>query len=276
METSKILSANVLDIVFDGRNKSYGAYELRKNYEKRLVKSLVLTSVICIAVAGGAWLKSVFVKKTDTEIVKIMPDVTIADIKDVKKELPPLTPPPMRKIDMPKVQSVKLTTPIVTKDVIVDPPPTQDELKDSRIDNITQMGVKDAGVIIPPESVDDRKGLIAGKTVPEEDYSKTFIVVEIDARYPSNWKNFLEKNLSGEVPVDNGAPPGTYTVTVQFIVDAAGNVSDVQALTHIGYGMEAEAIRVIKRSGKWKPAIQNGREVKAYRRQPVTFQVMEQ
>ena len=75
---------------------------------------------------------------------------------------------------------------------------------------------------------------------------------------------------------ENGAPAGTYTVVVQFVVDKEGNMSDVKALTSHGYGMEDEAVRVIKKGPQWKPAIQNGRNVKAYRRQPITFQIEEQ
>ncbi|GAB3019437.1 hypothetical protein GCM10027051_25660 [Niabella terrae] len=100
-----------------------------------------------------------------------------------------------------------------------------------------------------------------------------FTKTEFDARYPGNWRSFLEKNLNGQISVDNGAPPGNYTVIIQFIVDLEGNLSDIKALTNVGYGMEEEAVRVIKKSGKWKPAIQNGREVKAYRKQPITYQV---
>lgn len=97
--------------------------------------------------------------------------------------------------------------------------------------------------------------------------------VEIDAKYPGNWRSFLEKYLDGQVAVDNGAGPGTYTTIIQFIVDTKGNVSDVKALTNVGYGLEEESIRVIKQSGKWSPAITNGKVVKAYRKQPITFQV---
>jgi len=60
------------------------------------------------------------------------------------------------------------------------------------------------------------------------------------------------------------------------VVDKEGNVSDVKPLTSHGYGMEDEAVRVIKKGPQWKPAIQNGRNVKAYRRQPITFQIEEQ
>lgn len=108
-------------------------------------------------------------------------------------------------------------------------------------------------------------------TKTPEVYSK----VEVDAKYPGNWRSFLEKNLNGQVAVDNGAAPGNHTTIVQFIVDTDGNISDVKALTNVGYGLEQEAIRVIKLSGKWSPAITNGKFVKAYRKQPITFQVTE-
>ena len=80
--------------------------------------------------------------------------------------------------------------------------------------------------------------------------------------------------MDGSIPVKNGAPDGTYTVVVQFVVDKEGNISEVKPLTRHGYGMEAEVIRVIKKGPQWIPAIQFGRNVKAYRKQPVTFTVM--
>ena len=58
---------------------------------------------------------------------------------------------------------------------------------------------------------------------------------------------------------------------VQFVIDQEGKVSEITALTNMGYGMEQEAIRVLKKADKWNPAIQNGRPVKMYRRQPITF-----
>ncbi|HET9429556.1 MAG TPA: energy transducer TonB, partial [Chitinophagaceae bacterium] len=63
------------------------------------------------------------------------------------------------------------------------------------------------------------------------------------------------------------------TVWVQFIVDKEGAISDVKALSNHGYGMEEEAVKVIRKGPAWIPAIQNGRAVKAYRKQPITFVV---
>jgi hypothetical protein len=101
-----------------------------------------------------------------------------------------------------------------------------------------------------------------------------FEKIDIEAGYPGGitaWRKYLERNLNAIVPVDNGAPAGYYTVHVRFIVSRTGEVTDVKALTNIGYGMEQEVIRIIKKSGKWTPGIQNDRAVNSYHTQPVTF-----
>jgi hypothetical protein len=105
-----------------------------------------------------------------------------------------------------------------------------------------------------------------------------FEQVEIEASFPGGneaWRKFLEKNLNPVVPVNNGAPSGRYTIIVQFIVQLDGSLSGIKALTNLGYGMEKEVVELIKKSGRWEPAMQNGRLVKAYRNQPVTFIVMD-
>jgi len=105
---------------------------------------------------------------------------------------------------------------------------------------------------------------------------RIFEKVDIEARFPGGdreWRKYLEKKLNANVPVDHGAPAGTYTVFIQFIVDKEGNISNVKALTNHGYGMEEEVIKIISKGPQWVPASQNGRTVKAYRKQPVTFVV---
>lgn len=123
---------------------------------------------------------------------------------------------------------------------------------------------------------ESKENNIVKKPEPEPDI---FTKAEIAPSFPGGadaWRNFLAKNLKGEIPVDHGAGEGNYTTIVQFIVDKDGTVSDVIPLTKMGFGMEEEAVRVIKKSGKWKPAIQNGRIVRAYHKQPITFQILKQ
>lgn len=88
------------------------------------------------------------------------------------------------------------------------------------------------------------------------------------------WRNHIVKNLNPNVPVKKKAEEGTYKVIIRFIVSPDGSLSDISPETSLGYGMEEEAIRVIKKSPRWNPAIQYNRPVKAYRRQPITFVVM--
>ena len=89
----------------------------------------------------------------------------------------------------------------------------------------------------------------------------------------ADWKIFLAENIKTTVPVTKGAPLGTYGVVVKFIVSKNGKITDIEPETNLGYGMEDEVIRVIKKSPKWNPAIIMGKTVNAYRRQPITFVV---
>lgn len=102
------------------------------------------------------------------------------------------------------------------------------------------------------------------------------LCVEKEAYFPgeeNRWRVFLQRNLNPNVAVKNGAPEGTYMVIAQFVVDKTGKVTEIKALTQFGFGMEDEVIRILKKSPSWVPAIQYGRNVKAYRRQPITFVV---
>ena len=119
---------------------------------------------------------------------------------------------------------------------------------------------------------------ISSKAQPNDDDNKIFIKVEHEATFPggdAGYRKFLEKNLNPDVPINNNAPAGNYTVMIEFIVSKGGTVSNITALTHYGYGMEEECIKAIKKTGKWTPAMQNGKAVNAYRRQPFTFQIEE-
>lgn len=281
MEANKILNSDFLDILFEGRNKEYGAYDLRRSYNRRMWRALLIVALLLAGIGVAAILNKTLKPEKSTEDVQIA-EVTIQEIQQEQKKdepPPPPPPPPPKQAPPPKVEMKAFTPPKVVKDEEVkEPPPAVEELKEVKIGAVNQEGIKDVGLAIPPPSqVDAGKGIVEVKK-PEPE-PEIFTKVEIDASYPggaSAWRNFLERNLRGETPVDNGAAPGNYTVIIQFVVDVAGNVSDIKPLTNLGYGMEQEAVRVLKRSGKWKPAIQNGREVKAYRKQPITFQVLEQ
>ncbi|MGC4103363.1 N-acetylmuramoyl-L-alanine amidase [Ferruginibacter sp.] len=101
-----------------------------------------------------------------------------------------------------------------------------------------------------------------------------FTKTEIEPEYPGGsaaWKDFMVKNLNPAVPVDEGWKAGTYTVIVQFVVHTDGAVSDVTTTNYKGSKTAQHCIDLIKKSANWIPAMQNGRKVNAYRKQPITF-----
>jgi periplasmic protein TonB len=264
MEANKILSTDLLDLLFEGKNKAYGAYELRKTYNKRISIALAITFGALLLIVIAAFVANNLEDKTKAQLdVK---EVVLEDIKQEEEKKPEPPPPPPPKQEPPKVEMTKFTPPKIVPDEEVkkeDIPPEVKELEDTKIDIKSQEGIKDEGLAAPPVV----------------DEGKVFEKVEVEAEFPgggSAWNRYLQRTLNANAPVDNGAPEGSYAVVVQFIVDKAGNISDVKALTNHGYGMEEEAIRVIKRGPKWTPAIQNGRNVNAYRKQPITFVVQSQ
>ena len=108
--------------------------------------------------------------------------------------------------------------------------------------------------------------------------TRIFERVEIEASFPGGeqaWRKFLERNLNSNAPVENGAPNGKYLILVQFVVNKEGRISNIKPLTKEGYGMEKEVVRIMNKSGLWTPAIQNGKPVNAYRKQPITFMISE-
>lgn len=268
MDTNKILSADFLDLLFDNRNKDYGAYELRRTYQRRVAKSLIFTGMFVGLTFTGVVLASKLDPKEKS--VFIIPDITIEDLDPIEPE--PIPEPPIR-TEPVHVQTEQLTQfDVVDDNEVVEPPPTQDDLANAKIDVLKTDGVIDEG-IANVQNLDDGKDIIEDKIVKEPEI---FTKVEIDAKFDGNWGKFLIRNLNPQTPIENDAPPGNYTVIMQFVVDIDGTVSDIKALSNLGYGLEQEAIRVLKKATKWEPAIQNGRKVKAYRKQSITFQVTEE
>ncbi|MBL7769534.1 MAG: TonB family protein [Flavipsychrobacter sp.] len=275
MDVNKILSADVLDIIFDGRNKAYGAYDLRRTYAKRMTIALIATAAILVLFFVGTVLANKFKGNKDkTEMV--VQDVELEAIKQEEpKNEPPPPPPPPPPVEPPKVEMAKFTPPKIVKDEEVkedEKPPEVEKLEETKIGTINQEGIKDEGIVAPPVS-DEGKGVVEAPKKVEEDWDKTFTKVEIESEYPggaSAWQRYLNKSLRYPQEAQDNEVQGT--VVIQFIVDKEGNVSEVQAISGPNE-LRDEAVRVIKKSGKWTPAVQNGRQVKSYKKQPITFRL---
>lgn len=145
---------------------------------------------------------------------------------------------------------------------------------DTRDETFTEINYDEKGIITSEVFFTGQAGIYkrydSGNVKLDSVYSRE----ESEATFPggrNGWISYLQKNLNANAPVTNGAPEGTYQVIVKFIVAKDGSISNVIPETKWGYGMEAEVIRIMGLCPKWKPAIQYGRNVNAYRRQPITF-----
>lgn len=271
MEKNKILQSDFLDILFEGRNKEYGAYDLRKTYNRRMQIALSATALLCLLLLGGYLLANTLHPKRVSMMVddKILSQV---DIPEKQPEPPPIEPP---KQTPPPVEMIKNVTPRIVKDDQVKedemPPPVED-LEDAKIGNINQDGLKDDGITAPPVETEG-KGIVEAPKKKEEDYEGIFTSVQIESEYAEGkaaWERFLNKNLRyPQEAIDQMIQGDVY---VQFLVDGEGNISNIEAISG-PEELRAEAVRVIRKSGKWTAAIQNGRKVKSWKKQPIKFRL---
>lgn len=266
MEANKILKSNLLDLLFENRNKTYGAYELRVTYPQRIKRALLITLGAGVLIFAGSVLANSNKPSTDDTV-----DATEYNLAAIEEpvEPEPLPPPEQKPIEPPPAErEVQYTVPQLA-DVVDEPPPTQTDIDNANISTKNVEGVDPTGTIVD-EPVPDVTGIIDAPPKEPAILEK----VEVAAKYDGDWARYLTRNLRAEVPVDNNAPAGRYKVQVKFVVDVDGTISDIVALTDVGYGMEKEAIRVIKQSKKWVPAFQNTKHVKAYHIQNIVFEVV--
>ncbi|MBX3239592.1 MAG: energy transducer TonB [Chitinophagaceae bacterium] len=274
METNKILQASFLDIIFDGRNKTYGAYELRKRYDVRLFKAIGITALLALFVALASIIDSKFSTTTSGRL-HIKEDVILVELpkEEPPVEIPPVQPPPQ---EMPQLEMARLATPKVVDDQLVNEENEMrpnEELLDATIGTENKKGDKDLGIVAPPVE-EPNTGVTVG---PKEDPEDHILVhVQIEAKYPGGdqaWRKYISREINrymDELQEEGKAG----TCIVQFVVDREGNISEVEALTMKGTKLAELCVNAIRKGPKWTPAENNGKKVKAYRKQPVTFQLL--
>jgi periplasmic protein TonB len=271
MDAKQILKADLLDILFEGRNKEYGAYELRKTYNKRITTALIGTVVLILLVLIG----SAIAKKLNKDDNVVQLKTTETTLQQIKpNEPPPPPPPPPPKLPPPPpVATIQFTPPKVVKDEeVIKPPPEIKQIEEAKVDVKTVEGTKDLGIVAPP-SEEKGTNVVAPPAEKKEDPDKVFTKVEIEAQFPGGpqaWTRYVTKAIQSQIDEFTDADYGT--CVVRFIVDKTGTVSDVQATTMKGSKLAEIAVNAIRKGPKWTPAQQNGRYVNAYRLQPVTLQ----
>jgi protein TonB len=248
------------DMVFEGRNKEYGAYEDRKKSSKRHGLALIIAvSVFTIGVSAPVLIKALKPERKVRNVeVTSLADIKIDKPIENKIEEPP-PPPPMK-------NTVKFTPPEVTTEEVTEEVKTVDELKDTK----AQISVADV------KGSDDANAVDVADLKVVEEKEEPLQFVEQMPEFPGGtdaMMKFLNSNIRyPSIATEMGI---TGRVILQFVVDKHGKINNVKVLRGIGGGCDEEAIRVVKAMPGWKPGRQNGKEVPVYFTLPVVFQLKE-
>lgn len=276
MSKIDLISSDWVDLVFEGRNKAYGAYRLRKSTTKRNILAMVAVVILLIVAFIILTVKN-FVdeqraKVAMTQVAELtnykQPEKK-AEVKQKKVEVEP-----ERVVERVK-SSIKFTAPVIKKDEEVKPDEelkTQDELMSTKtaIGTFDVKGNDDAnGEVLKAKEV------IAEPEPPKhEEEDKVFDIVEQQPMFPGG-QTALMKYLSEHtkypvVAQENGVQG---RVTVQFVVEKDGSISDVHVLRGVDPSLDKEAVRVVKSMPRWTPGKQNGINVRVNYRVPVLFRL---
>lgn len=248
------------ELVFANRNKEFGAYVIRKGYNKTTAQALLISLAVFTLLISGPVIMN-FLNPGDDAGVEKPVEVTV-DLKEPppidKNEPPPPPPPP----PPPTIETVKFTPPVVVDREIEDEdqPPPQEELSETNVGVVTQDG-DDNATELPDE-----------EPVADPDAGKIFTFVEEQAEFPGGEEariTFLQKNIKyPALARENGIEGRVY---VTFVVGPDGSIRDVKVLRGIGGGCDEEATRVVKMMPAFKPAKQNGRPVNVQFNMPIVF-----
>ena len=276
MSKVDLIDNNWVDLVFEGRNKEYGAYVLRKDTGKRNVKSMLLVFAVIIAimaaVAAKVAIENAFPKKvameTDVELSKL------AQKKEAKVEKKAPVKVEEQKVVEKVKSSVKFTPPVIKKDSEVKP---EEELKSQEALNKTKTAIGSFDVKGNDEAggeVLKAKEVIAQPEPPKEEETKVFDVVEVMPSFPGGQAalfEWLSKNIKYPVVAEENGVQGRVIVT--FVVERNGSITDVQVVKSVDPSLDKEAVRVVKAMPHWIPGKQNGSAVRVKFTVPVTFRL---
>ena len=282
MTNKEIMQASLLDILFENRNKDYGAYALRRTYNHRLIISIVAALAL---VSFFLFLNSFHKKNEQSNVSLVRKDSIVVHIIEIPIEKPK-EPEPLKEPEMPqkpkeikqpveKIARVKFVNKMVIKPdqkVKVTEVPLNSDLKDKIISTVNTAGDDNSK---KTKTTNETK-ITGNGTDKSQDIVSTFIPDERAPEFPGGKEaliRFLKMNLSTPEELQVGEKK---TVEIRFKVGIDGHVADLEILKSGGSSFDREVIRVCKKMPRWKPAFQNGGSIAVTYLLPVTFIGVEQ
>ncbi|ADB39528.1 energy transducer TonB [Spirosoma linguale] len=267
---SEVVLLTYDDIIFQARNRAYGAFDLRNRYRPTLSRALGLGVGLFLGALAAPTLYARFWPHEQINANQSMTEVTLTKLVEPPVEKPVVIPPAET---APAVNTVRNLPPVVMPeaDVVEETlPPTTDQLQDATSGTETAQGTGDIDIIAAPEA---STPTVVEKAVEAETKTEApFLTVEQQPEYPGGMdalRTFLGKNLNYPRPAASAGVSGR--VYVSFIVNTDGSLTDLNILKGIGFGCDEEALRVMRKMPNWRPGKQSGRAVRVKYNIPISF-----
>ena len=274
LNNSNLYGNEWLDVVFSNRNKNYGAYVLRLQSSGILLKSLCIAApVFVLLFVGPAIYDKIFptaIPDKQVDVIMVIKD-PIYELKkeepkkeELKKELP------KAELKQEKLKTVNFSANMVMVNKAVADPPTTEEINNVVIASVVQEGIASKGNVQLPASSNSGNGGVAPAGNGDEIYNAAG--VESYPEFPGGmvaWAKFIQRNLKYPYAAQESGAQGK--VYLNFVVEKDGSITDVNVVKGIGYGCDEEAVRVIKKSPKWKAGLQNNQAVRVRYSMPIGY-----
>lgn len=266
----------ILDMLFEQKNKAYGAYDLRTKYSSHLLKAFIIgtSTVLLIVLSSFAFFRSHPIEKA-----KPIPQIIdLTKIFEPPIEIEKVNEEPNLPIEQPILETVRSVDPVAVEDEKAQEEriPNFTDLEDVVISTITAPGLKLSeteghfGAAIPTSG----NGISPEEPVKQTEEPKIFDFAETQPSFASGQSDmykWLGKNLRYPRAAQASGTQGT--VFVAFIVEKNGSISDVKVIKGIGFGCDEEAIKTIKTMPNWNPGMQNGKPVRVRFTIPIKFKL---
>ncbi len=262
------------EIVFENRNKEYGAYDLRNQYPRLLTKSFIVGTALFLVAALSPFIYLTIKRLTEpppqevkADLVEILQEDRI--IEQPKEEEPPPPPPPKEEEKIEVIQNV-VPEPVKAPKIETPPPPISKQLE-TQTGLVAQEGVKAPAYTPPPPPPSTGTRTSTAEVKPQVNENQVYTEVEQTAEFPggiNSFRNKVSSNFDGSAM--NG-DEGTVKTEITFVVERDGSITDVKA-SGGNSDFNSEAIRTIKSiKNKWTPAKINGQSVRYRFRLPLTM-----
>ncbi|NGM60969.1 energy transducer TonB [Sphingobacterium sp. SGG-5] len=276
-EKLNIFKSEWLDVVFENRNKAYGAYELRRLGPKATNTALliVLAVVAVFAIPQAFNIKLFKNSEPPKEEIAFTEELTLEDLPELpeEEEKPPVeeeapriaeSKPALDVVALPEIK------PVPKEKAVVEEVATVEEATDKKklIGPVAMKGMKGGSITTEGKwGTKDVAGSATGSTKGVEggtgDGERIFESVEINPS-PKEGMDAFRRWIADNYQYPAGAIDAGVkgTVTVSFVVERNGELTDIKILKDLSYGTGQAAINLLKRAKKWNPGIQNGRPVR--------------